>query len=108
MKRGRGIGGENTRRLENKDGTDSLSSREHAVAHGGGNRRRLRGGGWEEAIESGIDGQAVFLEEWGKVHRCKELPRREMRERVKNQSPAQARTARRATGRWSYLRGYSH
>jgi len=36
------------------------------------NRRRLRGGGGEEALESSIDGHPVLLEKWGEFHRNRE------------------------------------
>jgi hypothetical protein len=36
------------------------------------NGRRLRGCSREETFKSGIDGQPVFFEKWGKFHRGRE------------------------------------
>src|ERR1700719_3006832 len=95
MKRWCHIAGEDARRLETKNGADPLSSGEDAVTH-----CRMDGRGWcgvgrQEPSESGIDGQAVFFEEWGKFHCCRELARRGLPWRVTIRPPARDRTARR-------------
>src|SRR5713226_421506 len=95
VKRGCDIAGEGPRRLETKDRSYSLAAGEHAVTHGRMNGSRLGGPGRQQLLESGIDGQAAFLEKWGKFHRGREGARSLRRWGVTIRAPARDRTARR-------------
>src|SRR5712692_745795 len=95
VKRGCAIAGEDARRLETEDRSDSLSAGEDAVTHRRMNGGRLCGCGRQQTLKSGIDGQAAFLEKWGKFHRGRELACNELSLYVTIRAPARDRTARR-------------
>jgi len=69
MERGGDIAGENSRRLETQDRTNSFSTGKDAVTHGCMDGSGLRGRQRKEPLKSSIDGETVLLEKWGKFHR---------------------------------------
>ena len=62
------IGGKYARRLETKDRAHALSPCENAVAHCAMDDRGATVLGRQQAVERGVDGQAVFFEECGERH----------------------------------------
>ena len=64
----RQIGGKYARRLEAKNRAHALSAGENAVAHRAVNDRGAGVLGRQQAVERGVDGQAVFFEKGGERH----------------------------------------
>src|SRR5258708_5748139 len=96
MQRGGDFRCENSRGFEAENRTNALATGKDAVAHGLMNR------GWEcgflrqEALQRGVDGQAVFFKECGRFHRGGSEMRHSSRAELKPRSlfRFRARTAR--------------
>src|SRR5258706_9325560 len=69
MQRGGDFRCENSRGFEAENRTNALATGKDAVAHGLMNRGWERGFRRQEALQRGVDGQAVFFKEWGRFHR---------------------------------------
>ncbi len=65
---GRDVGVEDAGGFNAEDGANALAAGEDAVAHGLMDGRRLCGFGGHEAVERGVDSEAVFFEEGGRFH----------------------------------------
>src|SRR5216684_1271891 len=68
MQSGGDVGRENSRGFQAEDRADALASSEDAVAHGLMNRSWARGFLREEALQCGVDGEAVVFKECGEFH----------------------------------------
>src|SRR5216684_2695795 len=68
MQSGGDVGRENSRGFQAEDRADALASSEDAVAHGLMNRSWARGFLREEALQRGVDGEAVVFKECGEFH----------------------------------------